>query len=100
MDKNVGKMCFSKKRKISILVVCSHVAKIQILHQLFMCLQDMERRNTELEDRVQSTEKTLASNREDQVHAEVEVRRIIDVLDIKIGDLNNLRESLAKLINK
>lgn len=65
-----------------------------------MCLQDMERRNTELEDRVQSTEKTLASNREDQVHAEVEVRRIIDVLDIKIGDLNNLRESLAKLINK
>lgn len=63
-------------------------------------LKDLERRNTELEDRVQSTEETLASNQEDQVHAEVEVRRIIDVLDIKIGDLNNLRESLAKLVNK
>lgn len=63
-------------------------------------LQDLERRNVELEDRVQSSEKTLASNREEQAHAEVEVRRIIDVLDIKIGDLNNLRESLAKLVSK
>ncbi|KAL3979107.1 AP-3 complex subunit mu [Sarotherodon galilaeus] len=63
-------------------------------------LKDLERRNVELEDRVQSAEKTLASNREEQAHAEVEVRRIIDVLDIKIGDLNNLRESLAKLVSK
>uniref|UniRef100_A0A3Q0S1B7 Homer scaffold protein 3b n=1 Tax=Amphilophus citrinellus TaxID=61819 RepID=A0A3Q0S1B7_AMPCI len=77
-------------------------AKDQARHQISsqQCNADLERRNTELEDRVQSTEKTLASNREDQVHAEVEVRRIIDVLDIKIGDLNNLRESLAKLVNK
>uniref|UniRef100_I3K4I5 Homer scaffold protein 3b n=1 Tax=Oreochromis niloticus TaxID=8128 RepID=I3K4I5_ORENI len=63
-------------------------------------LKDLERRNVELEDRVQSAEKTLASNREEQAHAEVEVRRIIDVLDIKIGDLNNVRESLAKLVSK
>uniref|UniRef100_A0A3Q2WKT2 Homer scaffold protein 3b n=1 Tax=Haplochromis burtoni TaxID=8153 RepID=A0A3Q2WKT2_HAPBU len=63
-------------------------------------LKDLERRNVELEDRVQSSEKTLACNREEQAHAEVEVRRIIDVLDIKIGDLNNLRESLAKLVSK
>uniref|UniRef100_A0A668TTQ2 WH1 domain-containing protein n=1 Tax=Oreochromis aureus TaxID=47969 RepID=A0A668TTQ2_OREAU len=63
-------------------------------------LKDLERRNVELEDRVQSAEKTLASNREEQAHAEVEVRQIIDVLDIKIGDLNNLRESLAKLVSK
>ncbi|KAM9385786.1 homer protein homolog 3-like [Pholidichthys leucotaenia] len=63
-------------------------------------LQDLERRNTELEDRVQRAEKTLASNREEQAHAEVEVQRIIEVLDIKIGDLNGLRDSLAKLINK
>uniref|UniRef100_A0A3Q1HDM6 Homer scaffold protein 3b n=1 Tax=Acanthochromis polyacanthus TaxID=80966 RepID=A0A3Q1HDM6_9TELE len=63
-------------------------------------LQDLERRNTELEDRVQSAEKTLASNQEEQEQAEVEVRRIIEVLDIKIGDLNNLRENLAKLVDK
>ncbi|XP_028259474.1 homer protein homolog 3b isoform X2 [Parambassis ranga] len=62
-------------------------------------LQDVERRNTELEDRVQSAEKTLASNREDQEQVEVEVRRIIEVLDVKIGDLSSLRESLAKLVD-
>uniref|UniRef100_A0A3B5A3E6 Homer scaffold protein 3 n=1 Tax=Stegastes partitus TaxID=144197 RepID=A0A3B5A3E6_9TELE len=63
-------------------------------------LQDVERRNTELEDRVQSAEKTLASNREEQEQAEVEVRRIIEVLDVKICDLNSLRENLAKLVDK
>uniref|UniRef100_A0A3Q1IXZ1 WH1 domain-containing protein n=1 Tax=Anabas testudineus TaxID=64144 RepID=A0A3Q1IXZ1_ANATE len=63
-------------------------------------LQDLERRNAELEERVQSAEKTLASSRQEQVQAEVEVGRIIEVLDIKICDLNDLRQSLAKLIDK
>lgn len=63
-------------------------------------LQDLERRNRDLEDRVQSAEKTLASSREEQDQAEVEVKRIIDVLDVKICDLNELRQSLAKLIDK
>lgn len=64
-----------------------------------MCLQDLERRNVELENRVQSAEKTLASSREEQEQAEVEVRRVIEVLDIKIGDLKGLRQSLAKLVD-
>lgn len=63
-------------------------------------LQDVERRNTELEGRVQATEKTLASSREEQQQAEGEVRRIIKVLDVKICDLSDLRQSLAKLIDK
>uniref|UniRef100_A0A3Q3WLJ1 WH1 domain-containing protein n=1 Tax=Mola mola TaxID=94237 RepID=A0A3Q3WLJ1_MOLML len=63
-------------------------------------LQDIERRNTELEDQVQSAEKTLASSQEEQAQAEVEVQRIIEVLDVKICDLNDLRQSLAKLIDK
>ncbi|XP_034386252.1 homer protein homolog 3-like isoform X2 [Cyclopterus lumpus] len=63
-------------------------------------LQDLERQNSDLEERVQSAEKTLASNREEQNQAEVEVRRVIDVLDVKICDLNDLRQSLAKLIDK
>lgn len=65
-----------------------------------MCLQDVERRNTELEDKVQSAERTLATSREEQAQAEVEVRRVIDVLDVKICDLSDLRQSLAKLIDK
>ncbi|XP_070688503.1 homer protein homolog 3-like [Pempheris klunzingeri] len=63
-------------------------------------LQDVERRNSELEDQVQTAEKTLASSREEQQEAEGEVRRIIEVLDVKICDLNDLRQSLAKLIDK
>eukprot|EP00064_Thunnus_orientalis_P007833 superscaffoldBa00000892_g7855 len=63
-------------------------------------LQDLERRNTELEDQVQSAEKTLASNQEEREQVEVEVRHIIEVLDVKICDLNDLRQSLAKLVDK
>ncbi|XP_029905819.1 homer protein homolog 3 isoform X2 [Myripristis murdjan] len=63
-------------------------------------LQDLERQNAELEERVQSAEKTLASSREEREQSEVEVRRLIEVLDVKIYDLNDLRQSLAKLIDK
>ncbi|XP_008330535.1 homer protein homolog 3-like, partial [Cynoglossus semilaevis] len=63
-------------------------------------LQDVERRNAELEERVQSTETTLASNREEREQAEVEVQRIIKVLDVKICDLKDLRQNLAKLVDK
>ncbi|XP_035503452.2 homer protein homolog 3b isoform X1 [Scophthalmus maximus] len=63
-------------------------------------LQDLERRNTELEDRVQSAENTLASSQEEREQAEVEVQRIIGVLDVKICDLKDLRQNLAKLVDK
>ncbi|XP_062251175.1 homer protein homolog 3-like [Platichthys flesus] len=63
-------------------------------------LQDLERRNMELEDRVQSAETTLASSREEREQAEVEVLRIIEALDVKICDLKDLRQSLEKLVDK
>ncbi|XP_063747257.1 homer protein homolog 3-like isoform X1 [Eleginops maclovinus] len=63
-------------------------------------LEDLERLNSDLEDQVKSTENTLASSREEQNQAEAEVQRIIEVLDVKICDLNDLRQSLAKLIDK
>ncbi|XP_029284850.1 homer protein homolog 3-like isoform X2 [Cottoperca gobio] len=63
-------------------------------------LEDLERQNGDLADRVQSAEKTLASSREEQDQSEAEVKRIINVLDVKICDLNDLRHSLAKLIDK
>ncbi|XP_053712094.1 homer protein homolog 3b isoform X2 [Synchiropus splendidus] len=63
-------------------------------------LQELESRNTDLETQVQSAEKSLASSREQQEQAEVEVQHIIEALDVKICDLNDLRHSLAKLIDK
>ncbi|XP_021459169.2 homer protein homolog 3b isoform X1 [Oncorhynchus mykiss] len=63
-------------------------------------LQDLETRNAELEQRVEKAEQTLASSLEERDRAESEVQRVIDVLDVKIYDLNDLRQSLAKLIDK
>uniref|UniRef100_A0A8C6PKB6 Homer scaffold protein 3b n=1 Tax=Nothobranchius furzeri TaxID=105023 RepID=A0A8C6PKB6_NOTFU len=68
--------------------------------EIILRLQDLEKRNLELENRVQSAEKSLATNQEEQEQAEVEVQRIIDVLDVKICDLRGLRQSLAKLVDK
>ncbi|XP_030631078.1 homer protein homolog 3 [Chanos chanos] len=63
-------------------------------------LRELEMRNAELERRVQSTEQTLASTLEERDRAEGEVQRVIQILDVKIFDLNDLRQSLVKLINK
>nr|XP_023650924.1 homer protein homolog 3-like isoform X2 [Paramormyrops kingsleyae] len=63
-------------------------------------LQEMEMRNIELERRVQNAEQTLASSLEDRDRTESEMQRVIDILDVKIFDLNDLRQSLVKLIDK
>ncbi|XP_016305133.1 homer protein homolog 3-like [Sinocyclocheilus anshuiensis] len=65
-------------------------------------LQELEMRNVELERRVQNTEQNLnlASALEDRERAENEVQRVIQILDVKIFDLNDLRQSLVKLISK
>uniref|UniRef100_A0A4W5NCW2 Homer scaffold protein 3b n=1 Tax=Hucho hucho TaxID=62062 RepID=A0A4W5NCW2_9TELE len=63
-------------------------------------LQDLETRNAELEQRVESAKQTLASSLEERERAESEVQRVVDILDVKIYDLNDLRQSLAKLISK
>ncbi|XP_056131639.1 homer protein homolog 3-like [Lampris incognitus] len=63
-------------------------------------LRELERRNAELEESVHDTEKTLASSQEQREQAESEVRRVIEVLDLKIYDLNDLRQTLSKLIDK
>lgn len=49
---------------------------------------------------MEKAEQTLASSLEERDRAESEVQRVIDVLDVKIYDLNDLRQSLAKLIDK
>lgn len=62
--------------------------------------QELEMRNVELERRVQNSEQTLSSALEDREHAENEVQRVVQILDVKIFDLNDLRQSLVKLISK
>uniref|UniRef100_A0A8C1QEU0 Homer scaffold protein 3a n=1 Tax=Cyprinus carpio TaxID=7962 RepID=A0A8C1QEU0_CYPCA len=61
---------------------------------------DLEMRNVDLERRVQNAEQNLASALEDRERAENEVQRVVQILDVKIFDLNDLRQSLVKLISK
>ncbi|XP_038819224.1 homer protein homolog 3-like [Salvelinus namaycush] len=63
-------------------------------------LQEMEMRNLELERRVQNAEQNLAASLEERDHTESEVQRAIEILDVKLFDLNDLRQSLVKLIDK
>lgn len=57
-------------------------------------------RNSELERRIQNAEQNLNSSLEERDRVDAEIQRIIEILDIKIFDLNDLRQSLVKLIDK
>ncbi|XP_038860451.1 homer protein homolog 3-like [Salvelinus namaycush] len=63
-------------------------------------LQEMEMRNLELERRVQNMEQNLSASLEERDRTESEVQRAIEILDVKIFDLNDLRQSMVKLIDK
>ncbi|KAK3513770.1 hypothetical protein QTP70_028718, partial [Hemibagrus guttatus] len=63
-------------------------------------LQGLEMRNLDLERRVQSAEQSLASTLEDRDRTENEVQRVIQMLDVKLFDLNDLRQTLIKLLDK
>ncbi|XP_028834053.1 homer protein homolog 3 isoform X7 [Denticeps clupeoides] len=63
-------------------------------------IQELEIRNVDLERRVQGAEQSLANALEDRDRIENEMQRVIEILDIKIFDLNDLRQSLVKLIDK
>uniref|UniRef100_A0A3Q2XB84 Homer protein homolog 3-like n=1 Tax=Hippocampus comes TaxID=109280 RepID=A0A3Q2XB84_HIPCM len=61
---------------------------------------EVEMRNSELERRIQNTEQNLSNSLEDRDRMDTELQRAIEILDIKIFDLNDLRQSLVKLVDK
>ncbi|XP_049603131.1 homer protein homolog 3 isoform X2 [Syngnathus scovelli] len=68
----------------------------QAIHRL----REVEMRNSELERRIQNTEQNLSISLEDRDRIDTELQRAIEILDIKIFDLNDLRQSLVKLMDK
>ncbi|XP_054620806.1 homer protein homolog 3-like isoform X2 [Dunckerocampus dactyliophorus] len=68
----------------------------QAIHRL----REVEMRNSELERRIQNTEQNLGNSLEERDRLDTELQRAIEILDIKIFDLNDLRQSLVKLIDK
>ncbi|XP_054837684.1 homer protein homolog 3 isoform X2 [Eublepharis macularius] len=66
--------------------------------ETFQKVQDLERRNKDLERRLQLAEQTLSetlSEREKMYH---EVSKVAEIMDMKIFELSELRQDLAKLV--
>ncbi|XP_015248602.1 PREDICTED: homer protein homolog 3-like [Cyprinodon variegatus] len=63
-------------------------------------VNEMEMRSSELERRIQNAEQNLNNSLEDRDRIDTEIQRAIEILDIKIFDLNDLRQSLVKLLDK
>ncbi|XP_051529415.1 homer protein homolog 3-like isoform X1 [Myxocyprinus asiaticus] len=63
-------------------------------------MQDLEVKNVELENQVQTAEKALAASQVARNRVEGEVQKAIETLDVKIYDLSDLRQNLAKLLEK
>lgn len=55
-------------------------------------------KNSELEIQVQTAEIALASSQDSQNRARSAVQKVIETLDVKIYDLSDLRQNLAKLL--
>ncbi|KTF76470.1 hypothetical protein cypCar_00042564 [Cyprinus carpio] len=62
--------------------------------------EDLEVKNSELEKRVRLAEGVLASSQDARSRAESAMHKVIETLDVKIYDLSDLRQNLAKLLDK
>ncbi|XP_038628917.1 homer protein homolog 3 [Tachyglossus aculeatus] len=60
-------------------------------------LQDLEGRNTELERQLRGAEQNLVEMRGEQERARSEVLRAAELMDVKIFELSELRQGLARL---
>lgn len=62
-----------------------------------LSLQDLETRNTELEHQLRAMERSLEEARAERERARAEVGRAAQLLDVRLFELSELREGLARL---
>uniref|UniRef100_A0A8I3WT76 Homer scaffold protein 3 n=1 Tax=Callithrix jacchus TaxID=9483 RepID=A0A8I3WT76_CALJA len=60
-------------------------------------VQDLETRNTELEHQLRAMERSLEEARAERERARAEVGRAAQLLDVRLFELSELREGLARL---
>lgn len=60
-------------------------------------LQDLETRNAELEHQLRAMERSLEEARAERERARAEVGRAAQLLDVRLFELSELREGLARL---
>ncbi|TRY55167.1 hypothetical protein DNTS_032657 [Danionella cerebrum] len=63
-------------------------------------LQELEMRNVDLERRVQMAEQNLSMSLDDRERVEKQLQSLIQILDLKIFDLSDLRQGLLKIASK
>ncbi|XP_026862670.2 homer protein homolog 3b [Electrophorus electricus] len=63
-------------------------------------MQELKDKNAELVQQVKKAEQTLATSQDARQRAEHQVQKVVEALDLKLFDLNNLRQSLASLLDK
>lgn len=62
--------------------------------------QEVEGRNVELEQQLQDVEQTLVDCVNDRERVQHDARKLLDILDVKLYELNDLRQGLAKIAEK
>lgn len=67
---------------------------------LSLCIpgQELEGRNAELERRLHVAEQTLAEQLAEREKMQGEVTKVGELMDVKIFELSELRQGLAKLV--
>lgn len=60
--------------------------------------QELEARNAELEQRLHLAEQTLAETLAEREKMHNEVAKVAEIMDVKIFELSELRQGLAKLV--
>ncbi|KAM8795054.1 homer protein homolog 3 [Eudromia elegans] len=61
-------------------------------------LQELETRNAELERRLHAAEQTLAESLAEREKMQSEVLKVAEIMDVKIFELGEIRQGLAKLV--
>ncbi|TRZ04642.1 hypothetical protein HGM15179_022360, partial [Zosterops borbonicus] len=59
---------------------------------------ELEARNAELEQRLQAAEQSLAQGRAQREKLQGELARVAELMDVKVFELSELRQGLAKLL--
>lgn len=60
--------------------------------------QELEARNAELERRLHLAEQTLAETLAEREKMQNEVTKVAEIMDVKIFELSEIRQGLAKLV--
>ncbi|XP_042300000.1 homer protein homolog 3-like, partial [Sceloporus undulatus] len=61
-------------------------------------VQELERRNTDLEHRLNAAEQSLSETLSEREKMYQEVAKVAETMDMKIFELSELRQDLAKLV--